>query len=151
MANLTYEFPGNLGDLMGAYDTAHWETVVMQLKPSVGVLKRGAVLSLVAGKLELTVAANQASAYGVLLDSSVDTAAAFSNNSVTGSVARAGSFRGPALIVGVGVDPIALAGVLRDHGIYIEGPITVPTSLEAAEAPEAPVAAQAPHTVSFEA
>jgi hypothetical protein len=59
-------------------------------------------ISAVAGKLELTVAANQATAYGVLLDPSVDTAAKFSDNSVTGSVARAGSFRGPALIVGAG-------------------------------------------------
>jgi hypothetical protein len=88
-------------------------------------------ISAVAGKLELTVAANQATAYGVLLDPSVDTAAKFSDNSVTGSVARAGSFRGPALIVGVGVDPVALVGVLRDRGIFTEGPITVPTALAA--------------------
>jgi hypothetical protein len=105
--------------------------VVAELKPNAGVLARGSVLSLAAGKLELTVAANQATAYGVLLDPSVDTAAKFSDNSVTGSVARAGSFRGPALIVGVGVDPVALAADLRDRGIYVEGPITVPTALAA--------------------
>jgi hypothetical protein len=131
MLSQTYETPAALGDLMGAYDTAHWETVVMELKADAGIIKRGTVLSLVAGKLELTVAANQGGAYGVLLDPSVDTAAKFSDNSVTGSVARAGSFRGPALIVGTGVDPVALAADLRDRGIYTEGPITVPAVLEA--------------------
>jgi hypothetical protein len=95
LANQTYEVPMNLGDILGAYDTSHWLTVVMQLKPSVGVLVRGTVLSLVAGKLEKTVAANQGSAYGILLDASIDTAATFTGGSVTGSVARAGSFRDP--------------------------------------------------------
>jgi hypothetical protein len=88
----------------------------------------------------LTVAANQATAYGVLLDPSVDTAAKFSENSVTGSVASAGSFRGAALIVGAGVDPVALVGVLRDRRIYTEGPITVPAPL-AAEPEAAPAKA----------
>ena len=43
----------------------------------------------------------------------VDTAAAISGGSVTASVARAGSFRGPALIVGAGTDEAALAKQLR--------------------------------------
>ena len=58
MANQTYELPQNLGDLMGAYDEAHWQTETLELKPDVGVLQRGSVLSLVAGKLELVAAAN---------------------------------------------------------------------------------------------
>jgi hypothetical protein len=49
---------------MGAYDEAHWQTVVAELKPDVGVL----------------------------LDPSVDTAQHFGDGSVTGSVARAVSF-----------------------------------------------------------
>jgi hypothetical protein len=113
--------------------------VVAELKPDVGVLARGSVLALVSGKLELVTATNQATVYGVLLDPSIDTAAKFSDNSVTGSVARAGSFRGAALIVGAGVDPVALAADLRDRGIYTEGPITVPAVL-AAEPETAPAA-----------
>jgi hypothetical protein len=33
----TYELPQNLGDLMGAYDQAHWQTFVAELKPDAGV------------------------------------------------------------------------------------------------------------------
>ena len=122
--NTTYDFPQNLGDLMGAYDAAHWQTETVELKPDVGVLQRGSVLSMVAGKLELVTSANQANVYGVLLDGAVDTAAKFSDNTVTGSVARSGSFRGAAL--------------LRDFGIFVEGVITPPeAAATAAEPPPA--------------
>jgi hypothetical protein len=47
---------------------------------------------------------------------------------VTGSVARAGSFRGAALIVSAGTDPVALAAALRDIGIFVEGAIVVPAA-----------------------
>jgi hypothetical protein len=140
VSNQTYDLPVGLSDLMGAYDTAHWETVLAELKPDAGVLARGSVLALVSGKLELVTATNQATVYGVLLDPSIDTAAKFSDDSVTGSVARSGSFRGPALIVSVGVDPVALAADLRDRGIYTEGPIPVPAAL-AAEPEGAPAEA----------
>ena len=77
MANpTTLQSPGTLSDLTGAYDTAHWETVVAQLKPASGVLMRGSVLSAVVadgGKLTLTVGGSEATAYGILLDASVDT------------------------------------------------------------------------------
>jgi hypothetical protein len=92
------------------------------------VLIRGSVLSLVGGKLELTTAGNEANAYGVLLDASVDTAAKFSDDSVTASVARAGSFRGQALQVGVGTNATTFVTRLREFGIFIEGPVTVPTA-----------------------
>ena len=46
-----------------------------------------------------------------------------STGTVTGSVARAGSFRGPALIVGAGTDEALLAKQLRQVGIFVEGPI----------------------------
>jgi hypothetical protein len=136
ISNQTYDIPVGLSDLQGAYDTAHWETVVAELKPDAGVLARGSVLALVSGKVELVTATNQATVYGVLLDPSIDTAGKFSDNSVTGSVARSGSFRG-ALIVSAGVDSVALATDLRDRGIYVEGPITVPVAL-AAEPEAAP-------------
>lgn len=90
---------------MGAYDEAHWQTVVAELKPDVGVLVPGAVLSTSPdGKLLATTAGNEAQAFGVLLDPSADTAQHFGDGSVTGSVARAGSFRGQALIVGAGTN-----------------------------------------------
>ena len=134
MANpITLESSTGLSNLMGAYDTGHWETVVAQLKPSTGILLRGSVLSAVAadgGKLTLTVGGSEATAYGVLLDVSVDTTAAYSGGSVTASVARAGSFKGEALIVGAGTNVALLATNLRDIGIYVEGAIA-PVALAA--------------------
>ena len=85
-----YELPPNLGDLMGAYDEAHWQTAVLELTPDKGILKRGTVLSMGGtGKLDATTAGNEAQVYGVLLDPAIDTAQEFSNGVVTGSVARA--------------------------------------------------------------
>jgi hypothetical protein len=122
----TYTLPQNLGDILGAHHSGNLQTVIAELKPASGVLIRGSVLALVAGKLELVTATNQATAYGVLLDPTIDTGVAFGDGSVTGSVARAGSFRGGALIVSAGTDPIALVADLRDRGIYTEGSIPVP-------------------------
>ena len=58
---------------------------------------------------------------------------------MTGSVARAESFKGQALSVGVGPNVATMADALSKNGIFIEGPVTVPTAtiLET----EAPVAA----------
>jgi hypothetical protein len=81
MANQTYELPQNLGDLMGAYDEAHWQTVVAEIKPNIDVLQRGTILAIGSGgdvgKLVLLTAGTEAQSYGVLLDSSIDTAAPF--------------------------------------------------------------------------
>jgi hypothetical protein len=127
MSNQTYDLPSNLGDLMGAYDEAHWQTAVLELTPDAGVLTRGTVLSMGGtGKLDATTAGNESQAYGVLLDPSIDTAAAaaFSNGQVTGSVAKSGSFRGAALIVGVGANVVTLTDALRKNDIFVEGPIS---------------------------
>jgi hypothetical protein len=105
-----------------------------------GILLRGSVLSAVAadaGKLTLTTAGSEATAYGILLDPSIDTAAKFGDGSVTASVARAGSFKGQALKVGVGTNVATLTDALRKNGIFTEGPITVPAAL-AAEPETAP-------------
>jgi hypothetical protein len=64
--------------------------------------------------------------FGVLLDPVVDTSAAYSDGTVTGSVARAGTFRGEALIVTAGINAVTLTDALRDSGIFTEGPITLP-------------------------
>jgi Bacteriophage lambda head decoration protein D len=140
--NQTYELPRDLGDLMGAYDEAHWQTQVCEIKARIGILTRGTILATGTarniGKLVPLSAGTEAQAYRVLLDVAVDTAAAFSDGSVTDSIAKAGSFRGPALIVPAGVDAGQIAVALRSRGIFVEGPITVP----AAQALEAEVPAQ---------
>lgn len=123
------DLPTGLSNLMGAYDTGDWETEVREIKGSIGILKRGTVLASGSGadvgKL-VKLSASTEAAYGVLLDEVVDTSVAYSDASVTGSVARAGSFRGPALIVPTGVDAGLIAVALRGRGIFVEGPITVP-------------------------
>jgi hypothetical protein len=62
------------------------------------------VLAADIGKLVLLSPTTEANAYGILLDPAIDTAAAYSDGSVTGSIAKAGSFKGSALIVPTGVD-----------------------------------------------
>jgi hypothetical protein len=54
---------------------------------------------------------------------------------VTGSVARSGSFKGAALIVGAGTDEAAAAKQLRDVGIFVEGGIA-PVALASGAPPE---------------
>ena len=75
----------------------------------------------------------EAQAYGVLLDPNVDTGAAFSDGSVSGSVAKAGSFRGAALLVPAGVDAGLISVALRGRGIFVEGAIPVPAAAAQAE------------------
>jgi hypothetical protein len=69
----------------------------------------------------------------VLLDPSIDTAAAYSDGSVSGSIAKAGSFKGSALIVPAGVDAGLISVALRGRGIFVEGSITVPAAAQALE------------------
>ena len=117
-----------------------------RLKPNSGVLLRGSVLSAVPadnGALSLTAGTAAATAYGILLDKSVDTGVANSLGNVTVSVARAGSFRGAALIVGAGTDEALLARTLRQNGIFVEGaiaPVALAAKAEPEEDPERPVA-----------
>ena len=130
---ITLQSSPGLSEILGAYDTGHWETVTAQIKPATGVLLRGSVLSAVTadgGKLTLTVGGQEATRLRHLLDASVDTTAAYGKGTVTGSVARAGSFRGAALIVGAGTDEAALAKQLRLLGIFTEGAIA-PVALAA--------------------
>ena len=86
------DLPTGLSNLMGAYDTGDWETEVREIKGSIGILKRGTVLASGSGadvgKLVKLSASTEAAAYGVLLDEVVDTSVAYSDASVTGSVAR---------------------------------------------------------------
>ncbi len=107
--------------MIGAYDSAHWQTAVLEIKAGIGVLERGTILASGSGgdigKLVKLAAGTEAQAYGVLLDPSIDTAQAYSDGSATGSVAKAGSFRGPALIVPTGVDAGLIAVALRGRGI----------------------------------
>ena len=151
MSNQTYDLPQNIGDLMGAYDEAHWQTAVLEIKAGIGIVKRGAILASGTagdiGKLVLLAAGTEAQSYGVLLDPAIDTSAAFSNGIVTGSIAKAGSFKGSALIVPAGVDAGLIAVALRGRGIFVEGPIVVPVAAEILEAEEsAPAQTTGPTT-----
>jgi hypothetical protein len=126
----TYQTPVNLGDILGAHFDGNLQTQVSEIKAGIGVLYRGTILATGSGadigKLVKLSATAEASAYGILLDPAVDTAAAFSDGSVTGSIAKAGSFKGSALLVPTGVDAGLIAVALRGRGIFIEGPIPVP-------------------------
>lgn len=86
------------------------------------------VLAADIGKLVLLSPTTEANAYGILLDPAIDTAAAYSDGSVTGSIAKAGSFKGSALIVPTGVDAGLISVSPRGRGIVVEGPITVPAT-----------------------
>jgi hypothetical protein len=135
----TYTLPQNLGDILGAHHDGNFQTQVSEIKPGIGVLKRGTVLASGTagdiGKLVLLSPTTEAQAYGVLLDPSIDTAAAFGDGSVTGSIAKAGTFKGSALIVPVGVDSGLVSVALRGRGIFVEGPIPVPAAAQETEAP----------------
>ena len=78
------------------------------------------------GKLVLLTAGTEAQSYGILLDRASTLPFPFRMARFTGSIAKAGSFRGPALIVPTGIDAGLVAVALRGRGIFVEGPITVP-------------------------
>ena len=124
------DLPTGLSNLLGAYDDGHWQTQVCEIKAGIGTLLRGTILASGAGadigKLIKLTSGTEAQSYGILLDESIDTGVAYLDGSVTGSVAKAGSFRGAALIVPTGVDAGLIAVALRGRGIFVEGPITVP-------------------------
>ncbi len=134
----TYTLPQNLGDILGAHHDGNLQTQVSEIKAGIGVLVRGTILATGtagdSGKLVKLTVGTEASSYGVLLDPAIDTSVAFGDGSVTGSIAKAGSFRGPALIVPAGVDAGLIAVALRGRGIFVEGPITVPAAAAAAAA-----------------
>ena len=139
----TYNLPQNLGDILGAHFDGNLQTQLSEIKPAIGVLKRGTILASGTGadigKLVPLSATTECNAYGILLDPSIDTAAAFGDGSITGSIAKAGSFKGSALLVPTGVDAGLIAVALRGRGIFIEGAIPVPAAaaMQAEEPAEA--------------
>jgi hypothetical protein len=121
MSNVTIEIPDPLSNLAGAYDEAHWQVEVAPVKTG-EVLKRGNVVARVAadaGAVSLVTGTTQADAFGIVLTDKADASAA----AATVSIAKAGSFRGPALVVGAGTDEALLVKQLRDIGIFVEGAI----------------------------
>jgi hypothetical protein len=128
----TYTLPQNLGDILGAHHDGNLQTQVSEIKAGIGVLVRGTILATGSGadigKLVKLTATAEAQAYGVLLDPAIDTSVAFGDGSVTGSVAKAGTFKGSALIVPPGIDSGLVAVALRGRGIFVEGPIPVPAT-----------------------
>ena len=93
----TYTLPSNLGDILGAHHDGNLQTQVSEIKSGIGVLKRGTILATGSGadigKLVLLSATTEFNAYGVLLDPLIDTAATYSDGSVTGSIAKAGTLK----------------------------------------------------------
>ena len=134
--NQTYTLPANLGDILGAHHDGNLQTQVSEIKGGIGVLQRGTVLASGTGadigKLVKLTATTEAAAYGILLDPSIDASIAFGDGSVTGSIAKAGSFRGPALLVPAGIDAGLVSVALRGRGIFVEGAIPVPAAAAAA-------------------
>jgi hypothetical protein len=126
----TYTLPSNLGDILGAHHDGNFQTQVSEIKAGIGTLKRGTILATGSGadigKLVLLTPTTEAQAYGILLDEAIDTAVAFGDGSVTGSIAKKGSFKGSALLVPTGVDAGLIAVSLRGRGIFVEGSIPVP-------------------------
>ena len=61
---------------------------------------------------------------------------------MTGSIARAGSFKGPKLIVGVGTNVSTLTDALRKNGIYVEGAIVAPLAAAMPSEAETPAPAE---------
>ena len=133
----TYILPQNLGDILGAHHDGNLQTQVSEIKAGIGVLKRGTILATGSGadvgKLVKLTAGTEAQSYGILLDSAVDTSQAFGDGSVTGSIAKAGSFKGSALVIPAGVDAGLIAVSLRGRGIFVEGAIPVPAATAALE------------------
>ena len=142
----TYTLPSNLGDILGAHHDGNFNTQLSEIKSGLGVLKRGTVLASGTGadigKLVPLTTTTEANAYGVLLDPSIDTGAAFSDSTVTGSIAKSGTFKGSALIVPTGVDAGLIAVALRGRGIFVEGPITPGATTLSVEAEEEPTSAE---------
>ena len=105
---------------------------MLDIKGGIGILKRGTILASGSGadvgKLVPLATTTEVNAYGILLDPAIDTSVAYSDGSVTGSIAKAGSFKGSQLIVPTGVDAGLIAVALRGRGIFVEGPIPVPAA-----------------------
>ena len=112
---------------MGAYDEAHWQTAVGEIKPGIGVLRRGTVLCAGSG---LTLAS-----WCLPLPANVRRFAR------CGGVYHRSLFRwlGHRLCCSrrfiprprthrqcVGINAATLADTLRENGIFVENPITVP-------------------------
>ena len=127
----TYTLPQNLGDILGVHHDGNLQAQVSEIKAGIGVLKRGTILATgtgwrcwQAGPADAGNGGSELMAFCSIPRSTPPVA--FGDGSVTGSVAKAGSFRGPALIVPAGVDAGLIAVALRGRGIFVEGPITVP-------------------------
>jgi hypothetical protein len=117
----TFQSPVPLSNIFGAAQIGDPDPEVIEFTPAKGVVPRGAVVAIVAGKGELVTAASQANAFGVALED-VDT----DSPPNTGAVARRGSFKATQLTIGSDVtDLTGLEKVLRDAGVFLEGNLVV--------------------------
>ena len=126
----TYASTVPLSNIFGAAQIGDPDPQVLEFTSAKGIVPRGAIVVLNAGKAELVAAGGEANVFGIALET-VDTDVPPN----TGAVARHGSYKASQLIVSAGVDAAAIETNLRDKcGILLEGDLVVPV---AAAAPEA--------------
>jgi hypothetical protein len=86
-------------------------------------------------------AGTEAAVYGVLLHD-VNTDAAFSGGTVTGSVGRRGSYKAASLIAAPGTNAATLATEMRKLSLFLESDIVVPVAAAEPSQEEAPAEPQ---------
>jgi hypothetical protein len=118
---LTTESPVFLSEICGSADLGDLDPIQALIAPNIGIIPRGCIMSMVAGILTPTIVGNEASAYGILISRDVDTTKLNEDGTVSGAVARNGSFKAAALTCGVGANVLLIAATLRTLGIILEG------------------------------
>jgi hypothetical protein len=120
----TYSSPVPLSNIFGAAQIGDPAAEVLEFTPAKGIVPRGAVVVLAAGKAELVAPTGEANVYGITLEA-VNTDA---TPPVSGAVARHGSYKASQLIVPTGVAAATIEGALRKQGILLEGDLVVPAA-----------------------
>jgi hypothetical protein len=133
--------PTYYSNIFGAAIVGDPDPEVIEFAPAKGLLPMGSIIALNAGKGELVKAGTEAAVYGVLLHD-VNTDAAFSGGTVTGSVGRRGSYKAASLIVAPGTNTATLATEMRKLSLFLEGDIVVPVAAAEPSQEEAPAEPQ---------
>jgi hypothetical protein len=137
----TYTSAVPLSNIFGAAQIGDPDPQVLEFTSARGIVPRGAIVVLNAGKAELVAAGGEANVFGISLEN-VDT----DTPPNTGAVAGHGSYKASQLIVPAGVNATAIETNLRDKcGILLEGDLVVPPAAAIMEAeappPQEPAAA----------
>ena len=120
----TYSSPVPLSNIFGAAQIGDPAAEVLEFTPAKGIVPRGAIVVLAAGKAEPVAPTGEANVYGITLEA-VDTDVAAP---VSGAVARHGSYKADQLIIPTGVAAATIETTLRSKGILLEGNLVVPAA-----------------------